>query len=259
MIIVGQSTKESSIAGPRALEHLVDTVLTFEGDRRTSLRLLRAIKNRYGAADEIVCFEQADDGLREVLDPSELFREHRDRPVPGTCVTVTMEGRRPMLAEVQALVTEATNPNPRRGVSGLDSSRVAMLVAVTERSSKRSISNRDVFVATVGGAKLSDPACDLAVCLSLASAVLGRAMASDVLAIGEVALSGDIRPVPFLAQRVAEATRLGYGRILVPRGTKAALPKSAEGARLGEGPKISEVGHLEDALGLLRHLAAVPG
>ncbi len=259
MIIVGQSTKESSIAGPRALEHLVDTVLTFEGDRRTSLRLLRAIKNRYGPADEIVCFEQADDGLREVLDPSELFREHRDKPVPGTCVTVTMEGRRPMLAEVQALVTEATNPNPRRGVSGLDTSRVAMLVAVTERSSKRSISNRDVFVATVGGAKLSDPACDLAVCLSLASAVLGRAMASDVIAIGEVALSGDIRPVPFLAQRVAEATRLGYGRILVPRGTKAALPKTAEASRLGEGPKISEVGHLEDALGLLRHLAAVPG
>ena len=119
MLLVGQSTKDSSIAGPRAMEHLVDTVLTFEGDRHTSLRLLRAVKNRYGPADEIVCFEQADDGLREVVDASDLWREHRERPVPGTCVTVTMEGRRPMLAEVQSLVTEATNPNPRRGVSGL--------------------------------------------------------------------------------------------------------------------------------------------
>ena len=123
MLLIGQSTKDSSIAGPRALEHLVDTVLTFEGDRHTSLRLLRAVKNRYGPADEIVCFEQADDGLREVVDASDLWREHRERPVPGTCVTVTMEGRRPMLAEVQSLVTEATTPNPRRGVSGLDSAR----------------------------------------------------------------------------------------------------------------------------------------
>ncbi len=259
LLIVGQSTKDSSIAGPRALEHLVDTVLTFEGDRHTALRLLRAVKNRYGPADEIVCFEQADDGLREVLDPSELFREHRERPVPGTCVTVTMEGRRPMLAEVQSLVTEATSPNPRRGVSGLDSTRVAMLVAVTERCSRQRLSDRDVFVATVGGAKLSDPACDLAVCLALASSGTNRAMAADVLAIGEVALSGDIRPVPFLSQRVAEATRLGYRRIVVPRGTTSILAKNSDaGAGGSDGPKISEVGHLEDALGLLRHLAAVP-
>ena len=259
LLIVGQSTKDSSIAGPRALEHLVDTVLTFEGDRHTALRLLRAVKNRYGPADEIVCFEQADDGLREVLDPSELFREHRERPVPGTCVTVTMEGRRPMLAEVQSLVTESTTPNPRRGVSGLDSTRVAMLVAVTERCSRRRFGDRDVFVATVGGAKLSDPACDLAVCLALASSVLNRALAPDVLALGEVALSGDIRPVPFLSQRVAEAARLGYRRILVPRGTKAIVSGSLDTSVLGEGTRVSEVGHLEDALGLLRHLAAVPG
>ena len=258
MLVVGQSTKDSSIAGPRALEHLVDTVLTFEGDRHTALRLLRAVKNRYGPADEIVCFEQADDGLREVVDPSDLFREHRDRPVAGTCVTVTMEGRRPLLAEVQALVTEsaASTPNPRRGVTGLDTSRVAMLVAVTERSLGLALSNRDVFVATVGGAKLSDPACDLAVCLALASARLNRAMAVDVLALGEVALSGDIRPVPFLTQRVAEATRLGYRRIIVPRGTRSLLTRSPAGGA-ADGPRITEVGQLGEAVELMnRH--AVP-
>jgi DNA repair protein RadA/Sms len=259
MLIVGQSTKDSSIAGPRALEHLVDTVLTFEGDRHTALRLLRAVKNRYGPADEIVCFEQADDGLREVVDPSDLFREHREKPVPGTCVTVTMEGRRPMLAEVQSLVTMSSMPNPRRGVTGLDSTRVAMLVAVTERAGKLRLGDRDVFVATVGGAKLADPACDLAVCLALASASLDRAVAADVLAIGEVALSGDVRPVPFLNQRVAEAARLGFRRILVPRGTKSVLAKNADGSAVSAGPKLHEVGHLEDALTMLRHLAAVPG
>jgi DNA repair protein RadA/Sms len=257
MLIVGQSTKDSSIAGPRALEHLVDTVLTFEGDRHTALRLLRAVKNRYGPADEIVCFEQADDGLREVVDPSDLFREHREKPVPGTCVTVTMEGRRPMLAEVQSLVTASTMPNPRRGVTGLDSTRVAMLVAVTERGGKLRIGDKDVFVATVGGAKLSDPACDLAVCLAVASATVSRAVAADVIAIGEVALSGDIRPVPFLSQRVAEAERLGFRRILVPRGTRSVLAKGSDAGSLG-GPKLHEVGHLEDALTMLRHLAAVP-
>lgn len=259
LLIVGQSTKDSSIAGPRALEHLVDTVLTFEGDRHTALRLLRAVKNRYGPADEIVCFEQSDDGLREVIDPSDLFREHRERPVPGTCVTVTMEGRRPMLAEVQSLVTTSATPNPRRGVTGLDSTRVAMLVAVTERGARQRLGERDIFVATVGGAKLSDPACDLAVCMAIASASLNRAVAADVLAIGEVALSGDIRPVPFLSQRVAEAARLGFRRILVPRGTGSALSRNADGAAVSSGAKIHEVGHLEDAFGLLRHLAAVPG
>jgi len=256
MLVVGQSTKDSSIAGPRALEHLVDTVLTFEGDRHTALRLLRAVKNRYGPADEIVCFEQADDGLREVLDPSDLFREHRDRPVPGTCVTVTMEGRRAMLAEVQSLVTSSAAPNPRRGVTGLDSTRVAMLVAVTERAGRAKLGDKDVFVATVGGAKLSDPACDLAVCLAIASAALGRAVASDVIAIGEVALSGDIRPVPFLTQRVAEAARLGFSRILVPPGTKAALARTADGPGAPSAPRMHEVGHLEDALEQLHHLAA---
>ena len=250
LLLVGQSTKQDSVAGPRALEHLVDTVLTFDGDRNSMLRLLRATKNRYGPADEIVCFEQADDGLREVRDPSDLFRAQRDKPVPGTCVTVTIEGRRPMLAEIQALVT-ATSPAPRRGVTGLDSNRVAMLVAVTERAGPAKLSG-DVFVATVGGAKISDPGADLAVCIALASAAVGLPMPADVLAIGEVALSGDIRPVPYLTQRVTEAARLGYRRVLVPRGTRRTLPRI-------DGVEFSEVAHLDDALARLRRLSVVVG
>ena len=250
LLLVGQSTKQDSVAGPRALEHLVDTVLTFDGDRNSMLRLLRATKNRYGPADEIVCFEQADDGLREVRDPSDLFRAHREKPVPGTCVTVTIEGRRPMLAEIQALVTDSS-PSPRRGVTGLDSNRVAMLVAVTDRASNKKL-NGDVFVATVGGAKISDPGADLAVCIAVASAAVGQPMPADVLAIGEVALSGDIRPVPYLTQRVTEAVRLGYKRVLVPRGTRKTLPRI-------DGIELSEVAHLDDALARLRRLSVVVG
>lgn len=244
LLAVGQSTRENSVAGPRALEHLVDTVLTFDGDRHTSLRLLRATKNRYGPADEVACFEQADDGLREVLDPSELFRGHRDSPVPGTCVTVTVEGRRPLLAEVQSLVASTTAPNPRRGVSGLDTARVAMLIAVTERAGRLRLVEKDVFVATVGGARLSDPACDLAVCLAVASAARNVPLPADLLGIGEVALSGDVRTVPQLAQRVTEAARLGYRRVLVPAGS---------GARVTPPPGVGlvEVGGLDDALVLL--------
>ncbi len=250
LLLVGQSTKQDSVAGPRALEHLVDTVLTFDGDRNSMLRLLRATKNRYGPADEIVCFEQADDGLREVRDPSDLFRAHRDKPVPGTCVTVTIEGRRPMLAEIQALVTD-TSPAPRRGVTGLDSNRVAMLVAVTERAGPKKLGG-DVFVATVGGAKISDPGSDLAVCIAISSAALGQPMPADVLAIGEVALSGDIRPVPYLTQRVTEAARLGYKRALIPKGTRRTLPRI-------DGIEYSEVAHLDDALARLRRLTVVIG
>ena len=241
VLMIGQSTRENAVAGPRAMEHMVDTVLTFEGDKHTSLRLLRAVKNRYGPADEVVCFEQCDDGLREVPDPSDLFRSHRDVPVPGTAVAVAVDGRRAVPAEVQALVATAASPNPRRGVNGLDSSRVAMLLAVTERAAGF-VLDRDVFVATVGGAKLSDPATDLAVCLAVASARLDVAMPADVAVIGEVALSGDIRPVGHLAQRVAEAARLGYRRILVPPGSGKRLTTVPEGAR------IVELEHLGRAL-----------
>ncbi len=241
ILLIGQSTRENAVAGPRALEHMVDTVLTFEGDKHTSLRLLRAVKNRYGPADEVVCFEQCDDGLREVPDPSDLFRSHREVPVPGTAVAVAVDGRRAVPAEVQALVAATASPNPRRGVSGLDTSRVTMLLAVTQRDAGI-VLDRDVFVATVGGAKLSDPAADLAVCLAVASAAMGVAMPADVAVIGEVALSGDIRPVGQLSQRVDEAARLGYRRILVPPGSSRRL------TRIPTGVRIVELEHLGRAL-----------
>ena len=249
LLLIGQSTRDNAVAGPRALEHLVDTVLTFEGDRHTSLRLLRAAKNRYGPADEVVCFEQTERGLREVPDPSDLFRSQRDEPVPGTAVAVAVDGRRAIPAEVQALVASASTPNPRRGVNGLDSSRVAMLLAVTERSAQVRLGDKDVFVATVGGARLSDPSTDLAVCLAVASAAWDAALPSDVAVLGEVALSGDLRPVGLLAQRVAEATRLGYRRILVPPGARRRL------GTLPPGASIIELEHLDRAVAALRKIA----
>lgn len=226
VVLVGQVTKEGSIAGPRLLEHLVDTVLYFEGDRQTSLRLLRTVKNRFGAADEVACFEQGESGLVEVPDPSSLFRTGRENPVPGTCVTVAMEGRRAMLAEVQALVSPTNAPNPRRGVSGLDSARSAMLVAVTERHGRLRLFDKDTYLATVAGLRLVEPASDLATCLALASAAWEVALPNDVAAIGEVALSGDIRPAPSMAQRISEASRLGYKRLLVPTGTRGRIKGS---------------------------------
>lgn len=248
LLMIGQSTRENSVAGPRALEHMVDTVLTFEGDKHTSLRLLRAVKNRYGPADEVVCFEQGDDGLREVADPSELFRSHREVPVAGTAVAVAVDGRRAVPAEVQALVALQPSPNPRRGVTGLDSSRIAMLLAVTERAAGFTL-DRDVFVATVGGARLTDPATDLAVCLAVASARMDVPMPADIAVIGEVALSGDIRPVGQLPQRVAEAARLGYRKILVPPGARKRL------TTLPDGSAVVELEHLVKALEALASYA----
>ena len=244
MLLVGQSTRENTIAGPRALEHLVDTLLTFEGDRTTSLRLLRATKNRYGPADEVVAYEQTESGLAEVVDPSELFRGHRDNPVPGTCVTVTVEGRRPISAEIQALVAPSTYG--RRTVTGLDTTRVTTLAAVTDRLSANKIGANDLFVATVGGARIADPAADLAICLAISSAARDTAMPANVIAIGEVALSGDIRRVPHLQSRVNEALRLGFQRILVPSGSRAVLTQHANA--------VTELGHLESAISSLDRL-----
>ena len=228
--LVGQVTKESVVAGPRALEHIADATLTLEGDRHTSLRLLRAVKNRFGPADEVACFEQSEGGMLQVPDPSMLFRDQRDTPVAGTCVTVTVEGRRPMLAELQALASPGNAANPRRGVAGLDNARVAMLIAVTERHTKMRFNDQDLFVATVGGIRLRDPGSDLAVCLAIASARADIALPADCAAIGEVSLSGDIRPVSMLQQRVAEAARLGYSTVFVP--ASSSLPTRVDGARL---------------------------
>jgi DNA repair protein RadA/Sms len=222
MILVGQVTKDSTVAGPRALEHIVDTTLSLDGDKHTSLRLLRTVKNRFGSL-EVAAFEQTDTGMSEVVDPSSLFREQREIPVPGTCVGVTVEGQRALTAEIQSLVAAATNPNPRRAVSGLDSARSAMLIAVSERAARLNLHEKDVFLATVAGMRVTDPACDLAVCLAVVSATQGQPVPLDLVAIGEVALSGDVRPVPMLAERVAEAARLGFARLLVPAGSRARL------------------------------------
>lgn len=239
LLLIGQSTKENSVAGPRALEHLVDTVLTFEGDRHTPLRLLRAAKNRFGPADEVACFEQRDSGLSPVVDPSQLFRAQRDVPVAGTCTTVSMEGRRPLIAELQALVAQSTTPQARRAVSGLDSARLAMLLAVTEKYGGVRLADRDVYVSTVAGLRITDPACDLAVTLAVHSAVHDRPLPAHVIALGEVALSGDIRPVRGLAPRVAEAARLGFTRVLAPPLVDPSEVKVPAGVRLVEVPHLN--------------------
>ena len=238
LLLIGQSTRDNSVAGPRSLEHLVDTVLTFEGDRGTPLRLLRANKNRYGPADEVACFEQADDGLREVTDPSSLFRSHRDHAIAGTCIAITLEGRRPLLVEVQALTTTSPGNNPMRRTTGFDNTRAAMLIAVTERASRVKLWDKDVYLATVAGAKVSDTGADLAMCLAVASAARDTALPIDLVAIGEVALSGDVRPVPGMNQRLAEAARLGFSTALVPRGTGSR--NSHAGLRLVEVSNLAE-------------------
>ncbi|MGN6606073.1 MAG: DNA repair protein RadA [Jatrophihabitans sp.] len=216
-VLVGHVTKDGGIAGPRVLEHLVDVVLHFEGDRHSSLRLIRATKNRYGAVDEVGCFEMREDGLAGLPDPSGLFLSERSTAVAGTCVTVTLEGKRPMVTEIQALTTPGHGGSPRRAVSSLDSSRVAMLLAVLMRhDDKVRYGDQDVYAATVGGIAAHEPAADLAVALALASAGRDAPIAPTLCAIGEVSLAGDVRRVPALDRRLAEAARLGFTAALVP-------------------------------------------
>ena len=220
-VLVGHVTKDGSIAGPRALEHLVDVVLYFEGDRHSSLRMLRAIKNRYGATDEVGCFEMHEEGIDELPDPSGLFVSTRDIAVPGTCVTVTVTGRRPLLSEVQSLVAAAygNGGSARRSVTDLDASRVNMLLAVLGRHAGVQLSERDVYAASVGGIKITEPSVDLAILLAIASAASDIALPSTLCAIGEVSLSGDIRRVSSVQRRLSEASRLGFRRALVPHGS----------------------------------------
>lgn len=216
MMLVGHVTKEGAIAGPRTLEHLVDVVCHFEGDRHAALRIVRSVKNRYGATDEVGCFELADDGIREIADPSSLFLSQRTAPAPGSCVTVMVEGRRPLLVEVQALATWASGNNAKRSTSGLDSARVAMTSAVLANRANLPMHKLDTFAATVAGVKVTEPAADLAVAIALASAIGGVNIDPSLVAIGEVGLSGEIRNVASLDQRVHEAIRCGYTTIVVP-------------------------------------------
>jgi DNA repair protein RadA/Sms len=215
ILLVGHVTKDGSIAGPRLLEHLVDVVCQFEGDRQTALRFVRALKNRFGPTDEVGCFEMTGDGIAEVPDPSGLFLSRGSEPVPGTCVTVAMEGRRAMPVEVQALVVKTSAPNPRRVTNGVDSSRVAMLLAVLDkRAGLSQLAERDVYVSTVGGIKLTEPASDLAIALAIASAYRDVAIPHDLVAYGEISLAGEIRAVSASNQRASEASRLGFATLI---------------------------------------------
>ena len=232
ILLVGHVTKDGSIAGPRVLEHLVDVVCQFEGDRHSPLRMVRAVKNRYGPTDEVGCFELLEDGIFGLSDPSGLFLSARNRTVSGTCATMTLEGRRPMPVEVQGLVVPSAGP-PRRTTSGVDSPRVAMMVAVLQSRLGFELDRRDIFASTVGGAKANEPAADAAIALALASAYLDLPLAPGVIAIGEVSLTGELRPVSGLAHRLSEAARLGFTVALVPpndgeRAAGAKLPKGIQ-------------------------------
>jgi DNA repair protein RadA/Sms len=224
-ILVGHVTKDGAIAGPRTLEHLVDVVLSFEGDRHSRLRLVRTVKNRFGPADEVGCFDLRDDGIVGLPDPSGLFLAHGAKPVPGTCVTVTMEGRRALVTEVQALVGSPQQTTPRRATSGLDSQRVAMLLAVIERRLDLKLSDCEVYTATVGGVRLAEPASDLSLALAIVGAQHNVAITAGIVAIGEVGLAGELRPVSAVRARLAEATRLGFTTAIVPRHCGAQLPQ----------------------------------
>jgi DNA repair protein RadA/Sms len=224
VLLVGHVTKDGAIAGPRTLEHLVDVVLSFEGDRHSRLRLVRTVKNRFGPADEVGCFDLRDDGIVGLPDPSGLFLAHGVTPVAGTCVTVTMEGRRALVTEVQALVGAPQAVTPRRATSGLDSQRVAMLLAVLERRLGLKVSDREVYTATVGGVRLAEPAADLSLALAIAGATGDIALEPGLLAIGEVGLAGEVRPVSAVRARLTEAARLGFTAALVPRNCGASIP-----------------------------------
>ena len=234
-------TKDGTIAGPRLLEHLVDVVCQFEGDRHSRLRLVRAVKNRFGPTDEVGCFDLREDGIESLDDPSGLFLSGVSEPVEGTCVTVTLEGRRPLVAEVQSLLTPSAGGSPRRTVSGVDAARVNMLLAVLQRRARFALAQDDCYVATVGGVRLSEPASDLAVAVAVASAKLSAPVPQGMIAVGELGLAGEVRPVPGIGRRVREAARLGFTRALVPRSPEP----------LGDVPAgftVAEVGSIGEAL-----------
>ncbi|MGX1696012.1 DNA repair protein RadA [Microbacterium keratanolyticum] len=216
IILVGHVTKDGQVAGPRMLEHLVDVVCHFEGDRQTALRFVRALKNRFGPTDEVGCFEMTGAGIAEVPDPSQLFLS-RGTPEPGTCVAIALEGRRAMPVEVQALTIPTAAPNPRRVVNGLDSARVAMVLAVLERRAGIKTSDQDVYVSTVGGVRFTEPAADLAIAIAVAGSLRNVAVPRTVAAVGELSLAGEVRPVTQAAQRRSEAGRLGYAQVVDDR------------------------------------------
>lgn len=215
-ILIGHVTKDGSIAGPRLLEHLVDVVCQFEGDRFSTLRLVRAVKNRYGSTDEVGCFEMREDGIHSVEDPSGLFRTTEIMRMPGAATTVALEGRRPLISEVQALANPSEGGNPRRTVQGLENSRVNMILAVLQRRVHMNLSKHEVFASTVGGIKISEPAADLAIAAAIASAFMDQTIPENLVLFGEIGLSGEVRAVPGIQRRINEAARLGFTHAVVP-------------------------------------------
>jgi DNA repair protein RadA/Sms len=246
IVLVGHVTKEGALAGPRVLEHMVDTVLYFEGDTHSAFRLVRAIKNRFGAVNEIGVFAMTEKGLKGVTNPSAIFLSTHDQPVPGSCVLVTLEGTRPLLVEIQALV-DSGGPSPRRLSVGLDRDRLAMMLAVLHRHAGIACLDQDVFVNAVGGVRISEPAADLAVMLAIQGSLRGRALPRGFIAFGEVGLAGEIRPAPRGQERLKEAAKLGFSVAMVP---KANAPKKPI-----EGLTIHPVERIEQAIALLRQLS----
>ena len=245
VILVGHVTKEGALAGPRVLEHIVDTVLYFEGDTHSSFRLIRAVKNRYGAVNEIGVFAMTDKGLKGVSNPSAMFLSQHGQDVPGSCVLVTQEGTRPLLVEIQALVDQS-HGNARRLTVGLDAQRLAMLLAVLHRHAGIFCFDQDVFVNAVGGVKITEPAADLSVLLSIVSSLKNKALPRKLIVFGEVGLAGEIRPAPRGQERLKEAAKLGFTRALIPEANKPRQPVA--------GMEIIAVRRVEEAFQKLREL-----
>lgn len=226
VFIVGHVTKDGAIAGPRVLEHMVDTVLYFEGDRGHPYRILRAVKNRFGSTNEIGVFEMKSGGLAEVTNPSELFLSERPLDAPGSVVTASLEGSRTLLVEIQALVTPSVYGTPRRTTLGVDSNRLALLVAVLEKKAGLHLGGQDIFLNVAGGARLTEPAADLAILLAVASSHLDRPVNPDCVIFGEVGLAGEVRAVTQPEQRIGEAVKLGFKRAILPAGNLRRIEKS---------------------------------
>lgn len=252
VVLVGHVTKDGALAGPRVLEHMVDTALFFEGDTHSNYRLVRAIKNRFGSANEVGIFAMLPSGLKGVSNPSALFLSHHSQPVPGNCVFVGLEGTRPLLVEIQALV-DSGGPSPRRLTVGLDRDRLAMLLAVLSRHANVSTSDQDVFLNAVGGLRVTEPSADLAVMLAIQSSLRNKSLPQGFVAFGEVGLSGEVRPAPRGQDRLKEAAKLGFSVAVVP---KANMPKSSDKAMMAslQGMQIHPVERIEQALDLVRNL-----
>lgn len=244
VILIGHVTKEGSIAGPKILEHIVDTVLQFEGESKHSFRILRGLKNRFGSTNEIGIFEMHDTGLSEVKNPSELFINERDRNTSGSVVTASIEGTRPLLFEVQALVTPSNFGNPQRVATGFDYRRLSILLAVLEKRGGYRLSANNVFLNMAGGVKIDEPAVDLSVCCSIASSLLDKVCDSSCVVIGEVGLGGEIRSVGHIEKRIQEAEKLGFGRIIVPRNNLKSVKNIS-------GIKVIPVDNLSEAVSII--------